>query len=395
MSTIRERALAEAAALCRVQVRRPPGYGGQWEGYGESMGDKTGPECAAEIEALAKDDPEEGMNKPKLYEWTVANANGDCCTGITAGNMVEQMNRDAPDRGPWTFVSKVEVQEKPEGGVLREEHVNAVIEEGRRALVGEIPMATRGPLLATAKVHHLISSAIGETNAPKMPYSVEVESERTEVVKHYGVVRPDGAMGGTTYTDKDDAEEEVALLLEGFADGRASAMKRMEKLEADNNDLRSKLAAVQATAEANGASWERAEGNVKRLRAELFEIEEREAACCPEDTGFDEYIATLKKKIGVLRDAGIAVIAHEVLANPSHRWCAPNSKCVVCDLAAAFSRVDRGAGVVGRDRDRFALACMVAGAVWAEAAPDMPIDSKRCVAIVERVLAAQVQEVLP
>lgn len=39
------------------------------------------------------------------------------------------------------------------------------------------------------------------------------------------------------------------------------------------------------------------------LRKRLAEIEEREAACCPEDVGFDEYIEGLKDIIKQMRYA--------------------------------------------------------------------------------------------
>ena len=39
------------------------------------------------------------------------------------------------------------------------------------------------------------------------------------------------------------------------------------------------------------------------LRKRLAEIEEREAACCPEDVGFDEYIEGLKDIIKQMREA--------------------------------------------------------------------------------------------
>jgi hypothetical protein len=39
------------AALCEQKVERPADYQGRFGGYGNFMGDKTGPECAAEIRA--------------------------------------------------------------------------------------------------------------------------------------------------------------------------------------------------------------------------------------------------------------------------------------------------------------------------------------------------------
>ena len=111
MSTIRERALAEAAALCRVQVRRPPGYGGQWEGYGGEHGLKTGPECAAEIRSA-------GEGRP--------------------GGRHEQRPGEARGRNS---VRK---------------HVDAVIEHGRKVLAGEIPSATHAPLPLDAAARNLL-----------------------------------------------------------------------------------------------------------------------------------------------------------------------------------------------------------------------------------------------
>lgn len=51
-------------------------------------------------------------DRVQLYEWTVANRFGQETSGVTAGDMVAQMNRDAPGRGPWTFVSKVAHEHK-------------------------------------------------------------------------------------------------------------------------------------------------------------------------------------------------------------------------------------------------------------------------------------------
>lgn len=39
------------------------------------------------------------------------------------------------------------------------------------------------------------------------------------------------------------------------------------------------------------------------LRRRLAEIEEREAACCPEDVPFDEYIRALESKFEQMREA--------------------------------------------------------------------------------------------
>ncbi len=44
----------EAAKLCEQKLMRPGGHDGRWEGYGPFQGDKTGPECAAEIRQAAK-----------------------------------------------------------------------------------------------------------------------------------------------------------------------------------------------------------------------------------------------------------------------------------------------------------------------------------------------------
>jgi len=52
--SIRRETIEECAKLCEVQVQRPAGYHGAWEGYGASMGDKTGTECAIAIRALSE-----------------------------------------------------------------------------------------------------------------------------------------------------------------------------------------------------------------------------------------------------------------------------------------------------------------------------------------------------
>ena len=54
---IRRKTIEECAKLCEEQVQRPAGYHGSWEGYGPSMGDKTGTECAIAIRALAEAKP--------------------------------------------------------------------------------------------------------------------------------------------------------------------------------------------------------------------------------------------------------------------------------------------------------------------------------------------------
>jgi len=54
---IRRKTIEECAKLCEGQVQRPAGYNGAWEGYGPSMGDKTGTECAIAIRALAEAKP--------------------------------------------------------------------------------------------------------------------------------------------------------------------------------------------------------------------------------------------------------------------------------------------------------------------------------------------------
>ena len=51
-AAMRDATLEECARICKEVVNRPAGYNGQWEGYGASMGDKTGTECAIDIRAL-------------------------------------------------------------------------------------------------------------------------------------------------------------------------------------------------------------------------------------------------------------------------------------------------------------------------------------------------------
>jgi hypothetical protein len=41
--------------------------------------------------------------------------------------------------------------------------------------------------------------------------------------------------------------------------------------------------------------------SLKQANDWIADIEEREAACCPEDTGFDEYIKTLRAELDQLR----------------------------------------------------------------------------------------------
>ena len=48
----RNATLEDCAKLCEKKVARPAGYHGQWEGYGASMGDKTGTECAIGIRSM-------------------------------------------------------------------------------------------------------------------------------------------------------------------------------------------------------------------------------------------------------------------------------------------------------------------------------------------------------
>lgn len=362
MSTIRERALAEAAALCRVQVRRPPGYGGQWEGYGESMGYKTGPECAAEIEALAKDDPEEGMSND---------------------------------------------QEKPEGGVLREEHVDAVIEHGRKVLAGEIPSATHAPLPLDAAARNLL---------------------------HYINVMPDADTLLTPEVLLAETQLRAAL---SQPDTLAA---RVAELERELNGVR------EATATELRAAYKR----VAELEAELKQSRHAHEKCMADNDALKAHANTLKKHVGVGARAMAVLAAHPAASldalqeqaierirrerqRQDEKWGEQNHgpdrwslilteeagevakaaldrdhKAYIAELVqvaavalAALECAARGAGAEEGHAEEcqqvypLALAQMVAGAVWAEAAPDRPIDTERCVAIVDRVLAAQVREVQP
>jgi len=47
---------------------------------------------------------------------------------------------------------------------------------------------------------------------------------------------------------------------------------------------------------------ERAERECATLRAQLADIAEREAKCCPEDVGFDEYIKRLEAQVAALTE---------------------------------------------------------------------------------------------
>ena len=54
-ASIRREVIEECALLCGGKVNRRAGYHGQWEGYGPSMGEKTGSECSIAIRALAEE----------------------------------------------------------------------------------------------------------------------------------------------------------------------------------------------------------------------------------------------------------------------------------------------------------------------------------------------------
>jgi hypothetical protein len=55
-----------------------------------------------------------------------------------------------------------------------------------------------------------------------------------------------------------------------------------------------------------------AEDTAKALMTRVEELENREASCCPEDVGCDEYIATLKNRIEELRGLIKAVDSFDI-----------------------------------------------------------------------------------
>lgn len=59
------------------------------------------------------------------------------------------------------------------------------------------------------------------------------------------------------------------------------------------------------------SSWPKAHGDNERLAQVVQGIEEREAAACPEDVGFEEYIRTLQQRL--------AQVEKELATTKQHR----------------------------------------------------------------------------
>ena len=56
--------LREGAKICKQKVKRDAEYGGRFGGYGDFMGDMTGPECAAAILARAEQAEKDQQRMP-------------------------------------------------------------------------------------------------------------------------------------------------------------------------------------------------------------------------------------------------------------------------------------------------------------------------------------------
>ena len=59
-----DEAVMRAMEVCREKVERDAEYQGRFGGYGNFMGDRTGPECANEITQLLSDDAKAKMGDP-------------------------------------------------------------------------------------------------------------------------------------------------------------------------------------------------------------------------------------------------------------------------------------------------------------------------------------------
>ncbi len=80
--------------------------------------------------------------------------------------------------------------------------------------------------------------------------------------------------------------------------GEVESLRRSRRLSQRFSAERARLRQAQLAA-AGVTSDELVEEHT-RLRAEISLWEEREAACCPEDVGFEEYIAVLKERLAEL-----------------------------------------------------------------------------------------------
>jgi hypothetical protein len=110
---------------------------------------------------------------------------------------------------------------------------------------------------------------------------------------------------GTTELARHDFEECCAILKEQ----RNAALARAQAAEALQADADRERWAVVAGEAKLLAALQQAEAERDAARAELDEWREREAACCPEDVGFDEYVAALTKQRDAAR-AQLNAIAH-------------------------------------------------------------------------------------
>jgi len=72
-------------------------------------------------------------------------------------------------------------------------------------------------------------------------------------------------------------------------------------------------------------------GNADALRKQLDEWEEKEAACCPEDFGFEEVIKSLRKQLEV------AVEAIDTIINPDSPFA--SSKYIAREAKAKINRI--------------------------------------------------------
>lgn len=88
----------------------------------------------------------------------------------------------------------------------------------------------------------------------------------------------------------------------GEAEGMLTLeMRRTEKAEAERDEARRLHAEWDRLLATQTEALRTTEAERDAARKELAETEEREAACCPEDVGFDECIATLRKELGAAR----------------------------------------------------------------------------------------------
>lgn len=106
------------------------------------------------------------------------------------------------------------------------------------------------------------------------------------------------------YTDVDYVLERVPALIRDWRALKAENATLKNHWADTSEDLASALLEHEQVNAALREQLAEAHGDNERLARVIQDIEEREAAVCPEDVGFDEYIRTLQRKLETRPQAG-------------------------------------------------------------------------------------------